>query len=678
MNAKRTRTRAGAMALSRPPLLAGTFLMALSCGGPEAEPPPASFAAPSAYTAKVKNLLTGEAPTNEEVEAVTRDPSALRGLIDGWMGQPEYRGKMIEFFKQAFQQTQITWDRFDEQVGHTMRFMNPTVRARMTHSAEISFALTALELIDEGRPFTEVLTTERFVLNPPLMALLAYLDGVVLDDQGEVASFIPQKFGAKFKFVRVRDTPIPFEESIDPNSPNFLTFYDPTPPLSQHPICVESPMVIDPTGVTDHSLRGPMHRALFHIMDTLYGQRILCGPTSSRFTDADWDDWRMVRIRPPEAGEERAIFWDLPGLRSAQELVLNTPRVGFMTTPAFLANWPTNLSNLARVTVNQALIVGLGRSFTPDVIIPMGETGKPDAEHAQPGTTCFGCHQTLDPMRNFFRQSFSVSYHAQTSPLPPEQADAEFVLDSVVVKGTGGGVRDLAAAMAQHPGFAAAWTQKLCHYANSSPCAEGDPEFQRVVEVFRQSDLEFKVLVRELLSSPLVTQAAETQTSRELGTVISVSRRDHFCAALQNRLGLPDPCMLLSAEPTTNQNLAVGVPGSSYSRGTVSPLLPHDPDLFFASAVENLCGQVAGLVIDPADCPPGRRCWQSEEADEAIRDFTRVVMALPASDPRAADMEQILLEHHEDAREAGVGDSDALKSTFVLACSSPLSSSIGL
>src|SRR5690242_10885680 len=96
-----------------------------------------------------------------------------------------------------------------------------------------------------------------------------------------------------------------------------------------------------------------MHLALGRIMNTLHGQQNPGGPTFSRFEDADWDDWRMIRIRPPEAGEERAIFWDLPGFRINEELLLNTPRVGFMTTPAFLANWPTNLSNLARVTINR-------------------------------------------------------------------------------------------------------------------------------------------------------------------------------------------------------------------------------------------------------------------------------------------------------------------------------------
>ena len=50
-------------------------------------------------------------------------------------------------------------------------------------------------------------------------------------------------------------------------------------------------------------------------------------------------------------------------MRTGTELALRVPRVGFFTTPAFFGNWATNTSNQARVTINQTLIVALGRSF---------------------------------------------------------------------------------------------------------------------------------------------------------------------------------------------------------------------------------------------------------------------------------------------------------------------------
>src|SRR4029434_2347425 len=115
----------------------------------------------------------------------------------------------------------------------------------------------------------------------------------------------------------------------------------------------------------------------------------------------------MVTIRRPNAGEERTIFWDLPRLRDPKsDLVVNTPRVGFMTTLAFFANWPTNTSNSYRVTTNQTLIVALGKSFDDRRTTVHANETSSENMHVKPDTPSFGCHSTLDPMRDFFRQSF--------------------------------------------------------------------------------------------------------------------------------------------------------------------------------------------------------------------------------------------------------------------------------
>jgi hypothetical protein len=81
---------------------------------------------------------------------------------------------------------------------------------------------------------------------------------------------------------------------------------------------------------------------------------------TSQMIPADFSTWKMVTIRPPKQGEAITNFYDLKTLRSTTELVLNVPRVGFFSTPAFFANWQTNMSNQARVTMNQTLIVATG------------------------------------------------------------------------------------------------------------------------------------------------------------------------------------------------------------------------------------------------------------------------------------------------------------------------------
>lgn len=626
--------------------IAALALGAISCGD---NTEPASVAP----AIKVKNLLTGLHASDEEAQLVAADPAALRGLIDAWMETSEFRGKLLDFFKQAFQQTQINFMQFEDQIGD-MPTLTQELKARLVQSAELSFPLTALQLIDEGRPFTEALTTDRFVLNPPLMMLLAYIDNVVVDDLGATSTWLATRFGSRFAFTLHRDDTVhvPLEESLDPASPHFLHFYEPCPLEDGVPAC----------GVV--SITSP-----FRVNQLIFGHLL-----AKQITAGDWSDWRMIRVRSPSAGEDPDMHFSLPAFRSTapehQVMSLEAARVGFMTTPAFFANWPTNASNLARVTVNQALIVGVGYSLADSgAIVPVTETGNPDGAHSQPGTPCFACHQTLDPMRNFFRQSYSVSYHHQTRllDLPPEQQQAKFILDGVAVEGTG--VRDFALAMAQHPRFASAWTQKLCHYATSSACDEDDPEFIRVTDVFRASNYDFKSLVRELFSSPLVTGVA---------VAVTIARRDHFCAALQNRLGLPDVCKLAASQPELLQNLSFGIPGAGYARGAASPLLPRDPDLFATSSVEGLCGNVAQQVVDPAACAPGQRCFSSADIPRAIDDLVRVVMALPAIDARFSDVRQILSEHYDDAAREGASAADALASTFVLACTSPLSNTIGL
>ena len=53
-------------------------------------------------------------------------------------------------------------------------------------------------------------------------------------------------------------------------------------------------------------------------------------------------------------------------------------------------------------------------------------------------------------------------------------------------------------------------------------------------------------------------------------------------------------------------------------------------------------------------------------------------MAIVPSDPRAAELRQVLAEHLAAATAAGASASEALKSTFTLACASPSSVIMGL
>src|SRR5690606_4594901 len=97
--------------------------------------------------------------------------------------------------------------------------------------------------------------------------------------------------------------------------------------------------------------------------------------------------------------------------------------------------------------------------------------------------------------------------------------------------------------------FAISMAQSLCYWADSAGCAESDPEFRRVVQAFVDSDYRFPVLLRELMSSPLVTGLGHTATFDARNVVVSITRREHLCAALGNRLDLGDVCGLDYAFP---------------------------------------------------------------------------------------------------------------------------------
>jgi hypothetical protein len=219
---------------------------------------------------------------------------------------------------------------------------------------------------------------------------------------------------------------------------------------------------------------------------------------------------------------------------------------------------------------------------------------------------------------------------------------------------------------------------------DSAPCDDDDPEVKRLVERFRSSGLTWNALVKDLVTSPITTHAAPTKTSDAIGEVVAVARRDHLCAALDARLGLQDVCGLdatsgSAAGASTVPQIVLGLPSDAYGRGAVAPILPTVPTLFFRAGVEGICEDVATRVIDPAAPTPGAARWSSADPDTAIADFVARVMALPPSDERAAAAASVLKSHFTSALAApGVTATDALRSTFTVACLAPSTVTMGL
>jgi hypothetical protein len=637
----------------------------------------------SASVAKVKNVLVGLPPTDDEVAAVAADPSALKSLISGWMQTPEYQQKMLRFFELAFQQTQVSETDFADQAYPRRLVINAAMTPAFLQNAQESFARTVLELVSQGRPLTEALTTQKFMLTTALKEIYAFLDVWEVDDAGKVTDAF-KKQNPKLSIVAEASAgAIPFSDSLDPKSPNYMHFYDPDVATANAniPSCAVDPITYPSNGATLHFL---LWGALdgWTAADGTKCPQTGGSATSPQFTADDFDDWTLVNIRAPKDGEAPTAFYDLPSLRNAKELALSIPRVGFFSTPAFFANWQTNTSNQMRVTLNQALIVALGAAV--DGSDPTPAPGDPppgiDSAHAA-GAGCYFCHKTLDPLRSIFAASYSWNYHDQLDQTLTAQKGM-FAFQGVTQAVNS--MADFGATLANHPLFASAWAQKLCYYVNSAPCTATDPEFQRVVSAFQSSNYSFDVLVTELFSSPLVTEVSETQTADDQGEVVAVARRDHLCAALDNRLGFSDVCNLRATTKKTAKGvipaIASGLPSDGYGRGATAPVLPNSPTLFFRAGVENICGAVAAEVIDvpTAKQVAGVQQWSSADPDSAIADFVSLIMGLPASDPRADQATGLLEDHYTAALGQGASATNALRSTFVTACLAPSFVSIGL
>jgi hypothetical protein len=628
----------------------------------------------------VKNLLVGLPPTDAEVTAVANDRAALAPLIDGWMQLPEYTQKMQVFFGLAFQQTQITANDLADQSYPRQIDANASTRTALTQNVKESFARTVIELVSEGAPFTETMTTHRFMLTPALMELYAFLDVWQVDDAGDVTDRFHDANRTATITVEAAKGPIPIADTVNPASPNYLHFYDPDvgdPKMGAG--CTEDPITLPARADTLHFL---LFGALVgrKSSDGTTCQQYPGGATAPQLTGTDFTTWKMVTIRPPAAGESRTNFYDLPTLRNASELVITAPRVGFFSTPAFFANWQTNTSNQMRVTINQTLIVSTGASVDgTDSTVPSSTPGL-DPTHASSGA-CLACHQTLDPTRSILAATYSWNYHDQTDPAFANQKGL-FAFQGVQKQLTS--ADDLGATLASHPLFPTAWVQKLCYYANSSACSVTDPEFLRVAGVFKSSGYSWNALVKELFASPLTTHATPTVTASKIGDVVAVARRDHICAALNDRLGFTDICGLDALLPvpakTVIPEIVAGLPSDGYGRGANAPVLPNEPTLFYRAGMENICEAVAALVVDTpaASQRPGAKQWSGASPDAAIADFVGTVMALPPSDARAAPATTILRAHFDAAVKSGASATAALRSTFVAACLAPSAVSIGM
>lgn len=663
-----------------------------AAGNGEASGPFSPISGPAALR-KVKTLLTGGVPTAQERDAYANDPTELGRLVKSWMATDAFRRILQEFFTMQLQQGQTLAEDFS---GIMYDATSVTPNANTMLGLRHSMGRTVLALIDEGRPFTEVMTTNRFMMTTEMMSYYAYTDTSVRADDG---GFSNRWWKGDYNVgptYRQAAGPVSLTDAATPSSPDYLTFY--LPKLTQGyasmaPADAAKCASVDPLVVTDARTFSFHPAWAYHLWYIAHGTgnfdgyfwwsyprqtvspSVWChlkvaGNANSFYLPSDANDWRMVTVRRPNADEPLTEFFDLERMRTSSTLVMAGERVGFFTTPAFLSQWGTNASNSSRAAVNQALIAALGHQIDGNDLLPLTTPTAVDPEHAAE-PACFACHQTLDPLRQFLRQSYSLTYSPQKD-VRQAALPATFVFRGHAVEGANGAM-GLGQALATHPQLALAWTVKLCSWANSHPCDEADPEVRRIAALFVDSNYSFLTMAQALFTSPLVTYAAPTLTARDGGQLASIARRAQLCGVLAARLGAPDLCDLAHASPdgaNTLPSRAAALPGDGYTRGVEAPLYMTEPEPFYVGNLENICALAAGLAIDGST-----GFAASADPNAAVDKIVDRLMGVPSAE--VATPTALLRAHVQGALAAGASAQVAVRSAFVAACTSGAVATVG-
>ena len=626
------------------------------------------------YVPKVKFLLTGFAATDAEVQSVKKDPTALKGLIDAWMTLPSFKVRMTDFYRNAFQQNQVDLNQLFANVGINMPQFGGATAPQLARNIMDSFALTAWQIAADGKPFNTTLTTRTYMMTTALASFVAYLDEYRVEDSGKSTN----RFAARIPVPALEvstSTNYAATDSLNPASPNYMKFS--FPGQTGQMGCATTTQTYTAT-VGDNNFSGALFnvlfgRAGFQPCANMNGTSL--NSDGVAFSSAEFNDWRPITfVVDAAAAGTTPAFHEINKLKTASTMTVHSDKISFWSTPAFVANWGTNNTNEMRVTANQALIVAEGQSIQSEDTIVNFPVDATDASHAS-NPACTGCHNQLDPFKQFFRQSYSEFYGEQVDK---QQVAAQAGYSIGGLNQTGKGISDLAKIFASNPRFPVAWVGKLYFWANSTAAIETDPELLRVATAFATSNFDFKTLIRELFSSPLITWSAETETTKTNGVINSIARRDQFCASLSVRLQVNDVCGTLSTSPSNTQQTiaqrALMLATDTYFRSYALATVPTEPTLFFRLATETICSLVADQVIDVQ----GGGKYSSAEPDKAIDDFVSNVMGIVPTDARYAASKSILTDNFtQSSSVGGIDKTTALKATFQLACLAPTSVMVG-
>lgn len=326
-------------------------------------------------------------------------------------------------------------------------------------------------------------------------------------------------------------------------------------------------------------LQNPAEKDLFRTLEFLRAE--------------DYNDWRTIKLTqantPAVWSNSGGFTQTLRDIPEGGQLALRYPRVGFFSTPVFLNYWVTNDDNQFRLTLNQTLIIALGKTFSPSDATPhISEAGIP-LTHADPDTVCYQCHRHMDPMRLVFDNVLVSRYRAKD---PDNTLQPSFSFYGVTENFNN--TDDFVRILKNHPDLPSGWVQKLCVWGNSMRCDENDPEFIRLVNFFKNNNYSMRNLMRQFFSSPIFTANRKVETHDNVGFIVSMSRGNHFCHSVNTRIAQINTAAGTAGETNLCNGGSLGVvPIDEYSRGTVDLVQASQVSLFDAKSIDRECSRVA-------------------------------------------------------------------------------------
>ena len=228
-------------------------------------------------------------------------------------------------------------------------------------------------------------------------------------------------------------------------------------------------------------------------------------------------------------------------------------------------------------------------------------------------------------------------------------------------------------AIATHPGFAAGWAQKLCFFANSKACTPSDPEFKRVEKAFIDSNFDFKTLVVELFSSPLITAQERTKTHdlTEYGPLHHPPHAPVSCPkrALGRRWDAGLRCLRWQkphGHGDPRRRLESRRHGALPACDLLALLLRHRRDL-----LHPLCQGTSSTKSSPPLTPARQKPWE-----KSLEFVVTGLMGLPPTDSRHDQVKALIQEHYDQSFAKTKATVQSLRSVTTLGCMSPFLSSV--